>query len=270
MPRLARIVVYPVKSLPGVEVSSAALTEGGALAFDREYALFDDQGRFVNAKQHPAVHCLGASCVIEDGCVLVVFGSGREEVCTLRGDAQDPEALRLAGVLSDRLGMRVRLARNPARGFPDDEDSPGPTVISQATLVEVSGWFPGLAVPGAARRFRANLEIEDCPAFWEDRLYGARGTSLAFTIGSVRFLGVNPCKRCVVPTRDPESGARWPQFQRTFVERRRQTLPDWADRSQFDIFYRLAVNTRVADTPAGKAIQVGDEVQLIDSAAASR
>ena len=55
-------------------------------------------------------------------------------------------------------------------------------------------------------RFRANLEIGEVPAFWEDRLYGESGTTVRFTVGAVCLEGTNPCQRCVVPTRDPLTG----------------------------------------------------------------
>jgi len=55
-------------------------------------------------------------------------------------------------------------------------------------------------------RFRANLEVDGVPPFWEDQLYGQRGTTVRFSIGDFLFDGVNPCQRCVVPARDPITG----------------------------------------------------------------
>ena len=145
---------------------------------------------------------------------------------------------------------------------PDDTDSPGPTVISTAALAEVATWYPGLSEQDARRRFRANLEFGRCPAFWEDRLFGDEGGSVAFTIGDVRARGINPCRRCIVPTRDPDSGEARDGFQRTFVARRRETLPSWARRSRFDFFYRLSVNTCVDASQAGKVLRTGDPVRM--------
>ena len=73
---------------------------------------------------------------------------------------------------------------------------------------------------------------------------------------------MNPCQRCVVPPRDPETGEGWPDFAQTFRARREETLPDWADRTRFNHFYRLAVNTRAPQSEAGKRVRVGDEVQF--------
>jgi hypothetical protein len=44
-------------------------------------------------------------------------------------------------------------------------------------------------------------------------------------------------------------------------ERRAATLPDWAERTRFDHFYRLTVNTR-APRQAGRTVRIGDPVVL--------
>jgi uncharacterized protein YcbX len=147
------------------------------------------------------------------------------------------------------FGQPVFFRRNPQGGFPDDKDAPGPTIISTATLEEVASWFPGLSVESARIRFRANLEIGGVPPFWEDRLFGEPDTVVPFRVGNVTFHGINPCQRCVVPPRDPETGEAIPDFS-----------PIFRARARFNHFYRLAVNTRVPASEAGKALRVGDEV----------
>jgi len=80
------------------------------------------------------------------------------------------------------------------------------------------------------------------------------------------LLGTNPCKRCVVPTRDPSNGNEIAGFQRTFVQQRRITLPAWANRKWFDFYYRFATNTRttgVAGSTEGKVIRISDTVEML-------
>jgi hypothetical protein len=43
-------------------------------------------------------------------------------------------------------------------------------------------------------------------------------------------------------------------------------LPEWAEKSRFNHFYRLAVNTIVPADQAGKMVRVGDEVQVVTDA----
>ena len=118
----------------------------------------------------------------------------------------------------------------------------------------------------ARLRFRANLEIGGVPPFWEDRLFGPPETVVPFQIGDVIFHGVNPCQRCVVPPRDPETGDPLPDFSSIFRARRELTLPEWADRARFNHFYRLAVNTRVPASQAGHTLSVGDQVLILADA----
>lgn len=54
-PYLAKILLYPVKSLDGVEVENARVLASGALQYDRKFAIFDEQARFVNAKRHAKI-----------------------------------------------------------------------------------------------------------------------------------------------------------------------------------------------------------------------
>jgi len=141
-----------------------------------------------------------------------------------------------------------------ATGFPDDTVSPGPTIVSQASLEAVARWF-GLKHEQVRRRFRANIEVTGLAAFGEDRWYGA-----TVRVGAVEVTVVNPCARCVVPSRDASTGEEEPGFQRRFAELRKQHLPPWAPERYFDHYYRFAVNTRIAAEYGGKFIRLGDEV----------
>jgi uncharacterized protein YcbX len=260
-PRLARVLIYPIKSLDAVAVEQAEVLPGGALRHDRRYALVDADGHFINGKRTPLVHRLRASFDLDRGFVEL-RGDSHGGVFHLDGDRTALEA-----ALSRCLEQGVRIIENAAAGFPDDLESPGPTVVSTATLRTVAGWFAGLDEHEARRRFRANLEIDavgddPLPPFWEDRLCGPAGQEVRFRIGEVVFAGTNPCQRCIVPTCDAATGDAWPRFAKTFAQHREAALPAWAERSRFDHFYRLAVNTRLAG--AGGTIRVGDAIELLE------
>lgn len=265
MPRLSRIVIYPVKALPGVDVNYATITARGALVHDREYALMGKDSMFINGKVKPAIHQLDVSCAIVGDDVAVTIRSGADSETFALGDLETHRTN--LGALEARLthffNEPVHIERDVNGGFPDDPASPGPTVVSETSLASVASWYPELTIHDMSRRFRANLELSECPAFWEDRLYGNPGEAVEFQIGNVRLLGTNPCRRCVVPTRDALTGTELPRFQRTFVEQRKKTLPAWANRAQFDFYYRFATNTRPADGNEGKVIRVGDVVEIL-------
>lgn len=264
MPRLARITVYPIKSFDGVRVAESAFVAAGGLESDRRFALIDDHGRFVNGKRLAELHRVRAAYADDLSTVTLVDGDGRSETFALRaGDAD------LARWCRDRFGIAATLRENVEAGFPDDLNAAGPTLVSTATLRRAGEWFD-LDREESRRRFRANLEIDaaepdDCPAFWEDRLFAPDAAPDAravveFRIGDVLLHGVNPCARCVVPTRDSRTGEAAPHFVREFGARRRDELPPWAPPTAFDHFYRLAVNTRVPPSQTGRRIRTGDVV----------
>ncbi len=257
MAHITRILLYPIKSLDGMSVTEARVSATGALGDDRRYAIADGAGRYVNGKRLADVHRLRAR--YDGGGSRVVLRTEVEE----RGFDLDGERAALAEWLGKFFGFPVNLWENPDTGFPDDREAYGPTLIGTATLAEVAAWFPGKTEDEMRLRFRANLEIGEVPAFWEDRLYGAPGTTVRFRIGTALIEGTNPCQRCVVPTRDPLTGIEDRGFQKTLATRRAETLPPWAARARFDHYYRLAVNTRIPPSEAGKPIRVGDPVEII-------
>jgi len=258
MARLARIDIFPIKSLDGCSLPQVALTSGGALVGDRTHALFDAQQRYINGKRHSAIHAL-RSRYSDDGTTLHLSGPNLEP---LTAALTDPPAPALTAWFSRYFQQPVTLATNEYIGFPDDSAASGPTLVSTATLETVASWFPGLSVEAVRRRFRTNLEIDGVPPFWEDRLFSAGEEPVGFRLGAVVFQGINPCQRCIVPTRDAQTGEPWSNFQRTFNHQRQATLPAWAAQQRFNHFYRLAVNTWVPETEAGKVLRVGDALVL--------
>jgi uncharacterized protein len=254
VPVVSAMFVHPIKSLSRIPVTESRILPGGGLAHDREFALFDAGGDVINGKRHPRIHPIRARYDLD--AFTVALG---DETFHLVDDAR-----RLEQWFSDYFGFPVTMKRNTSEGFPDDLDSPGPTIISLATLDEVNRWFPELDREQIARRFRANIEIGGVPAFWEDRLFREPGEVEDFKIGDVRFQGNNPCARCAVPSRHPDTAEVVPDFAKTFSAKRQETLPAWAAPGRFDHFYRLSVNTRVPASEAGKVVRVGDKLHSGD------
>ncbi len=174
----------------------------------------------------------------------------------------DAQRRELSRWLSDYFALPVELAEDPLGGFPDDTESPGPTVVSVATLDTVATWFAGLTQAEVRRRFRANLEIDGVEPFWEDRLVAEEGKLVRFRIGQAEFFGTNPCQRCPVPTRNSYTGEVTREFGKIFSRQRQATLPKWAPSGRFDHYYRLSTNTRGVGSEE-VAIRVGDDVTLL-------
>lgn len=259
MPYLAGISVYPIKSLDPIAVTQATMLPSGALKSDREYAICDAKGNFVNGKRNAKVYLL-RSHFDPDLKILSLQIQDTEQKFVFH---LDEERTQLQAWLSDYFGFPVTLQQNSVLGFPDDTNAPGPTIISTATIETIASWFPGISVDQMRIRLRANLEIGGVPPFWEERLFTVASSSVSFQIGEVRFEGINPCQRCVVPTRDPFTAEAYPNFQKTFVAKRKETLPPWVESSRFNHFFRLSVNTKVPASEAGKVLRQGDEIQIL-------
>jgi uncharacterized protein YcbX len=285
---LAGIRLHPIKSLDHVDVTEARIGPNGGLELDRAWALYTVDGQWVRGKRTAAIHLIRAAFAPDVSAVTLSVPGDRRKIPT-RTFAFPGETESASEWFSVYFEQQI-IVRYARGGFPDDDLAAGPTIISTATLQAVSEWFPGLTFDEARRRFRTTLEIaagqfsptqNGLPPFWEDRLFAEDERNVVrFRIGEVAFEGSNPCARCVVPSRDtqtgvahfgaatnPASAAAVPaesaaSFQKRFTESRRAHLPPWAPAARFDHFYRLAVNTRVASTEAGKLLRLGDPLTL--------
>jgi uncharacterized protein len=251
-PTIAHITIFPIKSLDGLDVSSSAITTGGALAFDRRWALVDAQGKFINGKRFAAIHQIRSRFHLEEQQVELSAPNLAAQWFTI-GDSE------LCQWFSDYFGQPIEIVENTTTGFPDDPDSPGPTLISEASLTTIAQWY-GLDVAEIDRRLRTNITIEGVSPFWEDCLFTQ--SPRQFQLGTVQIQGINPCQRCIVPTRDSYSGEGDRQFQKIFSQQRQANLPATTEASHFNHFYRIAVNSRIAPSEAEKSLRIGDRLEL--------
>lgn len=287
-PRLANIRLHPIKSLDPVDVVAAGIGPHGGLELDRVWALYTLDGQWVRGKRTAAIHRIRAAFAPDISSVTLSVPDDSRGIPTRT--FAFPADTALASEWFSVFFQQQIIVRYAREGFPDDALASGPTIISTGTLQAICVWFPGLTLGEARRRFRATLEIggdhlaaapDGLPAFWEDRLFAENERYVVrFRIGQVAFEGSNPCKRCVVPSRDSLTGLThfgttpgpacdaaageesFASFQKRFSELRRAHLPPWAPAVRFEHFYRLAVNTRVASTESGKRLRLGDRLIL--------
>lgn len=318
-PKLARIRLHPIKSLDPVEVPEARICPSGGLVYDRAWALYSVDGKWVNGKRTPVIHLIRARYSPDVRSVTLSVPGDRRKIPTRT--FAFPEAYEEAAEWFSVFFEQQIIVRYSENGFPDDSLAAGPTIVSTASLQAVSAWFTrerqmlaaaqdetnssrgrrlsiahgagqgstsGLASPATPMtttdssssladdwpaplsaddlrlRFRATLEIDGVPAFWEDQLFGPdERSSVRFSIGDVRFEGSNPCARCPVPPRDPRTGDTLDGFQKRFAQLREATLPPWAPAERFDHYYRLSTNTRVASPEANKLLRLADRLSLL-------
>lgn len=243
-------------------MASIGISADGMLEHDRSFALFEENGSIINAKNYVEIHQLHAQIDIQTW-------QARFRIHGQPGESQfhlDKDQSAINQWFSDYFERSVQLQRNRSMGFVDDLTATGPTLISTATLETVASWFDGISVEELRLRLRTNIEIAGVPAFWEDQLYGpTEGEPVRFRIGDeVELLGKNACQRCPVPTRDVKSGEATSRFAKIFTTQRKATLPPWAHPERFDHYYRVAINTIPGENiPAGATLSIGDALEII-------
>ena len=259
VPTLSRITIYPVKSLDGLSLQKAAITEGGCLLHDREYAIFDEKGNFVNGKSNPLVHSLRSAIDFETETIAFRL---QNETKWNHFHLQK-EISEIQSYLSDYFGIPVLFNKNSTGRFMDIPDISGVTILSTSSLQSVSEWFNNMNPEETRKRFRATVEIEGVPAFWEDHLFSTEGKGIEFKIGDVTMFGMSPRARCVVPTRNPETGEVIRAFPKSFAKHRAESQPSWSTLNEYGHHYFLTVNCYIPASEIGKFISTGDKIKII-------
>jgi uncharacterized protein YcbX len=280
MPTLDRITIFPVKSFDGMTVDDAMLLPAGGLEHDRRWRLIDAEGRVVNAKREPLLMAIRAQIDLHGPTIALATDPEVAATAVLPDHARLPDLAPAsfplvpgpAGPcdwLSAALGRPVLLVERRDGGFPDDRDAAGPTVVATATLREVARWF-GFELDECRRRFRVNLEVGDCEAFWEDTIASPTTPEVAafgplaaadlpppqpgmIRIGRAVLQAAYVCRRCPVPARHSRTGVMTPHFREAFEARRRHGVRYDVDATHWSDCYRLAINT-IVQVPGAIAV----------------
>ncbi len=198
---------WPVKSFAGEPVHTL-LVDGRGVAGDRTHALFDtfrDAPRRLTVRQVPRMLAWRASY---DGADPAPAAPPTPTISSPDGTTYGWEDPALPAALAEDLRRPVLLRRDLA-GQQDLERSV--LITTQATLEAVAaelGYDDGLDL----RRMRTNVHVDfsdAIPAFAEEGWEGRH-----VTVGAVEYVLLHPCVRCVIPTRNPETGVKDPRILR--------------------------------------------------------
>ncbi len=234
---LVDLARWPVKSLGGEALAAVRLDWRG-LGGDRAYALLDRrQGRddrWLTIRQAPRMLAWSAAYPDAPDDRLDPADPPPPALRGPDGRVWDWDDPGLGQALADDLGLAVRGHRDLG-GQQDLRASVLVTTEASRRALE-----DALGRPVELRRFRTNLHLRlDAPAFAEQRWAGGR-----LQVGEVTLELLNPCIRCVIPTRDPDDLSRWPELLR------------WLRRANGALF---GSNARVVT--AGR-VRVGDRVTV--------
>lgn len=229
--RLMGLYVYPVKSMKGIALDEAELTETG-LRHDRCWMVIRADGPFVTQRNEPRLARVGTR-LEPDGVVLSMGDHGSITLpfeppggATVRTQVwkDSVQALDEGDAVADWLtaavgssqplrivrlapGFRRRLAQ-PERFGPETTtqfaDAAPFLVANEASLVAVNAELEVRGHPPVPmNRFRPNIVLSGPEPFAEHRIAAIAGAGWRVAL-------VDPCKRCIVTTIDQETAERDP------------------------------------------------------------
>ncbi|KAI1290115.1 Mitochondrial amidoxime-reducing component 1 [Halotydeus destructor] len=249
--KVAKLIIYPVKSLAGIEVDHIEMTSSGAKYGnwrDRSFIILSKDNRMVTQRTEPRL-ALIKTTFEGDSLILATPGfepvevpfktrtSNEDEVITFRVWAKGTEGIfsgdEVSTWLSTFLGQEgVKLvqhvpslkmrpskyAENVTLKFDIKnkilyQDACPYLLISQESIVELNSKFSSDQKPTDYRNWRPNIVIGNCPAYSEDRWNFIR-------TASVELEATKLCTRCTIPTLDPDSSVKDDSLGVTFKKYR--------------------------------------------------
>jgi uncharacterized protein YcbX len=235
MATISGLFIYPIKSLGGIEIDSALLTDRG-FQYDRRWMLIDSTGRFLTQREHPVMALLQVA-LEQDGLRVYhkknpalsihipMEQQGGETTVTVWDDTMPATLVgsEFDNWFSQQLEMNCRLVYMPdySRREVDPDYAPNKEItsfsdayplllIGQASLDDLN---TRLAEPVPMNRFRPNIVVEGWEPYEED-------TIRKFSIGDVQFEAVKPCARCVLTTINQDTAEKGKDPLRTLASYR--------------------------------------------------
>jgi len=221
MLQISHLYIYPIKSLSGIEVDEALITEKG-FEYDRRWMLVDENNRFISQRElaqmtqlQPAITNEGLLVTHKtklESIFIPFKSSGRSRVMvTIWDDSCMAEFVsdEADEWLTGMLGMNCRLVYMPeeSKRLVDQNyarenevtsfaDAYPFLMIGQASLDDLNN---RLAEILPLNRFRPNIVFTGGTPYQEDSMAG-------ISIGGILFSGVKLCARCVIITIDQDKG----------------------------------------------------------------
>jgi uncharacterized protein YcbX len=234
---VSQLFIYPVKSLGGIALNTAQLTDRG-LQHDRRWMLIDDNNRFLSQRENAQMalfklevlaDALKVTYTTDGSSISIPFVPLKEDLlevtiwddtCTgqLVSDAVD-------AWFTVKLGIPTRLVYMPD----ETHRTADPRYTTQGTIASFADAYPALLIGQASlddlnsrlleklpmNRFRPNIVFTGGDPYSEDLMNH-------ITINGVDMYGVKLCARCVMTTIDQETTAKGKEPLKTLAGYRRK------------------------------------------------
>ncbi|MBE9583697.1 MOSC domain-containing protein [Mucilaginibacter sp. JRF] len=237
MLKVSALYIYPVKSLGGIELQQAEVTDRG-LKYDRRWLLVDAENRFMTQRDFAPMALLKVA-ITPDG--LQVTHTPDAATITVPFEPQTDDKFDVTIWESVCPAIRVsdevdawfsRILNMPCKLVHMPEDTHRKVDIRYAHSGEITTFaddYPFLLIgeeslndlnsrlvePLPMNRFRPNIVFSGGEPYAEDIIN-------KFTINHIRFQGVKLCARCVMTTIDQETGVKNKEPLKTLAGYRRK------------------------------------------------
>ena len=266
MYRVSQLIIYPIKSLGGIELNTAEVTDRG-LKHDRRWMLIDENNRFLSQREHAQMalfkievlsHGLKVTYTTDASFIQIPFSPLKHDMVdvviwddTCAGQLVSDTA---DAWFSIKLGIPARLVYMPDethRATDPRYTQPGmiasfadaypALLISQASLDDLNN---RLAEPLPMNRFRPNIVFTGGEPYSEDVMNH-------ISINGLDMYGVKLCARCVLTTIDQETIKKGKEPLKTLAGYRRKGA-------------KILFGQNLAYSSTG-IINVGDELKVFST-----
>ena len=237
MLQISELYIYPVKSLPGIAVTKATVTERG-FEYDRRWMLIDENNRFISQRESAEMtqlevaildvglkvtHRLNKDSIIIPFCKPGLTAKNAvvsiwDDICTAEYVSQEADKW-----FTDILGIKCRLVYMPdsckrvvdQKYAPEDavtsfSDAYPYLIIGQSSLDDLNS---RLIISLPMNRFRPNIVFTGGEPFEEDKMG-------QIVINGINFYGLKLCARCNIIAIDQLTGIQEKEPSKTLASYR--------------------------------------------------
>lgn len=234
MLRVSQLFVYPIKSMGGVELTEARVTDRG-FEHDRRWMLVDDNNRFLSQREFAQMALLKVSLHL-DGLLVTHAVLGSHAIIPYLPETNETGSFTIwddtvsgqyVSTDADKWFSQILNTKCRLVYMPDDSErivDPEAKYVSEKKLTSFSDAYPFLMIGQSSLddlndrleiklpidRFRPNIVFTGAEAYAED-------TMASFTIGNIQFNGSKLCARCNVPTIDQDTAIAAKEPTRTLL-----------------------------------------------------
>lgn len=232
---VSRLIVYPVKSCRGIDLSRATLTRTG-LRHDRGF-MIECCGSALTQKRHQKL-CKIVTKLDESGTALLL--SNADDLTSsvqvpLQNVTKSPtkcgvicvnnvQTSECSTVASTWVTSLLQLPDCKLRRVQDGSErslsNEAPYLVVNEASISILADVVGLSVSETVDRFRPNIVVRGIPPFLED-------TARFMSIDNIRFKVTKKCTRCEMICVNPHTGLKEPQLiiaLRNFRQREKMTF----------------------------------------------